>query len=162
MPAVQPFTALSKSASSNTMNGDLPPNSSDTGARLCAEFAMTWRAVAGPPVKLTRRTNACDVSARPHGSPWPVTMFTTPSGKPASANNAPNSSSAADACSDAFNTTVLPAANAGPNFTATKNNCEFHGATAATTPSGSRSVNTNKSGLSMGKVSPCSLSAQPA
>ena len=57
---------------------------------------------------------------------------------------------------------VLPAASAGPIFTALKNNCEFHGTMAAITPSGSRLVNTNRSGLSIGKVSPLILSAHPA
>ena len=136
------------------MKGDLPPNSNDTSAKLCAEFWMTLRAAAGPPVKLMRCTSGCEVSARPHGSPWPVMIFTTPGGKPAAANRRPNSSMAAAACSEAFSTTVLPAANAGPSLTAAKNNCEFHGTTAATTPKASRCVKTNKSGLSMGKVWP--------
>ena len=43
----------------------------------------------------------CEVRTRPQGSPWPVTMLTTPGGKPASSINRPNSSIAADACSDA-------------------------------------------------------------
>ena len=89
-------------------------------------------------------------------------IFTTPFGNPAFAISLPNSSIAAEACSDAFNTTVFPAARAGPNLTATKNNCEFQGTTAATTPNGSRSVKTNRSGLSIGRVSPLILSAQPA
>ena len=39
-----------------------------------------------------------------------MTIFTTPSGKPASSTSLPNSNIAAEACSDAFKTTVLPAA----------------------------------------------------
>ena len=81
---------------------------------------------------------------------------------PASSINLPKSSIAALACSEAFKTTVLPAAKAGPNLTATKNSCEFHGTTAATTPRGSLLVKTNMSGLSIGRVSPFTLSAQPA
>ncbi len=49
-----------------------------------------------------------------------------------------------------------------PILTAAKNSCEFHGTTAAATPSGSRLVKTNRSGLSIGRVSPLILSAQPA
>jgi hypothetical protein len=49
---------------------------------------------------------------------------------------------AAEACSEAFKTTVLPAASAGPSFTATRNSCEFQGTMAATTPIGSRVVKT--------------------
>ena len=74
----------------------------------------------------------------------------------------PNSSIAADACSEALSTTVFPAASAGPSLTAARKSWEFHGTTAATTPSGSRVVKTHRSGLSMGRVSPCTLSAHPA
>ena len=91
-----------------------------------------------------------------------MTIFTTPGGNPASSINLPNSNRAAEACSEAFKTTVLPAANAGPSLTATKNNCEFQGTIAATTPKGSRFVKTNKSGLSIGSVLPLILSAHPA
>ena len=43
-------------------------------------------------------------------------MFTTPGGRPASANRGPSSSIAADASSDALSTAVLPAASAGPSW----------------------------------------------
>ena len=162
IPAMDPFTALSMSASSNTMNGDLPPSSSETSAKFSRELVSTARAAPGPPVKEMRATKGCEVSTRPHGSPKPETMLTTPGGKPAASISSPNSSIAAEACSDALSTTVLPAAKAGPSLTATKNSCEFHGTIAATTPKGSRLVNTKRSGLSMGRVSPEILSAQPA
>ena len=102
------------------------------------------------------------VNSFPQGSPWPVIIFTTPGGIPASSTHLPKASIAADACSDAFKTIVFPAAKAGPIFTATRNNCEFHGTIAATTPNGSLFVNTNKSGLSIGNVWPETLSAHPA
>ena len=101
---------------------------------------MMCLAVSGPPVNDTRATSGCEVKVVPHGSPWPVTMFITPGGIPASSNSLANSSMAADACSDAFITMVLPAASAGPILTALKNSCEFHGTMAAITPSGSRCV----------------------
>ena len=157
-----PLTALSRSASSNTITGDLPPSSRETSAKFSALLRMTCRAVSGPPVKLTRSTSGWLVSARPHGSPCPVTTLNTPGGKPASSNTRANSSIGAEACSEALSTTVLPAASAGPILTATRNSCEFHGTTAATTPSGSRSVMAIMSGLSIGRVSPLTLSARPA
>ena len=40
-----------RSASSSTTTGDFPPSSSSTGVRFAASAAMTWRAVAAPPVK---------------------------------------------------------------------------------------------------------------
>ena len=109
-----------------------------------------------------RETSGCEVSTRPHGSPPPVRMLTTPGGKPASSNSLPNASIATGALSEAFSTTVLPAASAGAIFTAVRNSCEFHGTMAATTPSGSRSVKASMSGLSIGNVSPVILSAAPA
>ena len=36
IPAIDPFTALSMSASSKTINGDFPPNSSETSAKFSA------------------------------------------------------------------------------------------------------------------------------
>ena len=157
-----PLTALSRSASSNTMTGDLPPSSNETSAKFSALLRITCRAVSGPPVKLTRSTSGWLVRARPQGSPCPVTTLKTPGGKPASSNTLANSSIGAEACSEAFSTTVLPAARAGPIFTATRNSWEFQGTTAATTPSGSRTVIAIMSGLSMGRVSPVTLSARPA
>ena len=162
MPAIEPFTALSKSASSKTINGDLPPSSSEISAKFSAVFLITCAADAGPPVKDTRATDGCDVRVLPQGSPYPVMILTTPSGMPACWINLPNSSIGAAPCSDAFSTMALPAANAGPILTALKNNCEFHGTMAATTPIGSRSVKTNISGLSIGNVLPSILSAAPA
>ena len=41
IPAMEPLTALSRSASSNTMNGDLPPSSSEISAKFSAEFRTT-------------------------------------------------------------------------------------------------------------------------
>ena len=162
MPATEPLTALSKSASSKTIKGDLPPSSSEISAKFSAVFLITCAAEAGPPVNETRATNGCDVKVLPQGSPCPVMTLTTPSGIPAFLINLPNSSIDADPYSDAFSTMALPAASAGPILTALRNNCEFHGTTAAITPTGSRSVNTNMSSLSIGNVLPSILSAAPA
>ena len=140
LPANDPFTAPSKSASSNTRIGDLPPSSRVTGARLWTVLATTWRAVSTPPVKATLSTMGWLVSARPHGSPNPVRRFTTPGGKPTSSTTRANSSRGAGATSDALMTTVLPAASAGPTLVAVRNISAFHGTMAATTPTGSRVV----------------------
>ena len=51
----------------------------------------------------------------------PVMMFTTPGGKPAWSINFANLSRGAGPSSEAFNTTVQPAARAGANLTADKN-----------------------------------------
>ena len=61
-----------------------------------------------------------------------------PAGNPASWTSSAKASSGAGPSSEAFSTTVQPAASAGPSLTADRKSCEFHGTTAATTPIGSR------------------------
>ena len=57
---------------------------------------------------------------------------------------------------------MQPVASAGASFQVSSNSGEFHGTTAATTPTGTRCVKVTKFGLSDGIDSPASLSAQPA
>ena len=59
---------------------------------------------------------------------------TTPGGNPASSIKRANPSIGTGAISEAFKTTVQPAASAGPSFVAVRNICAFHGTMAATTP----------------------------
>ena len=161
-PAINPLVALSRSASSNTRMGDLPPSSSVVTAKFSAEFRITWRAVSGPPVKAMRATSGWRVRGMAQFSASPVMTETTPGGKPASSISRANSSIGAGAISDAFRTTLHPAASAGPSLVAARNICAFHGTTAATTPIGSRRVKTCMSGLSIGSTAPSILSASPA
>ena len=58
-------------------------------------------------------------------------------------------------------TMVLPAASAGASFHESSISGEFQGVMQTTTPSGSRLVKTNMSGLSMGGTPPSILSARP-
>ena len=78
----QTSTALSRSASSKTMKGDLPPSSSDSfcpsrrrGADDAADICRAGEAIFCTP--------SCATSAAPV-SPSPVTMLTTPAGSPTS------------------------------------------------------------------------------
>ena len=66
MPAITPLTALSMSASSNTMTGDLPPSSSDTSAKFSAELRMMCRAdrAAGEADALHQRMRGQHATAR--------------------------------------------------------------------------------------------------
>ena len=125
-------------------------------------LATIWRAVSTPPVNATLETIGWLVNALPQGSPNPVRRFTTPGGKPTWSSTRANSRRGAGAISEALITTALPAARAGPTFVAVRNISAFQGTIAATTPIGSRVVNTCRSGLSMGSVSPWILSARPA
>ena len=139
-PATTPPAAASRSASANTMCGDLPPSSKETRARCEAAPAITARPVEVAPVKATLSTPGCATSGAPASSPKPVTTLKTPGGKPASSTSSANSSVEAGACSAGLTTTQQPAASAGATFQLISSTGEFHGVMAATTPTGSRSV----------------------
>src|SRR5690606_24406476 len=93
--------------------------------------------VRSEPVKATLLTSGCSTSGMPTSAPKPVTMLTTPGGKPACSISFANSSTEADVNSDGLITTVQPAASAGASFQAVSSNGEFHGTIATTTPTGS-------------------------
>ncbi len=66
-------------------------------------------------------------------------MLTTPSGMPDSAISSAMRSEVSGVISAGFMTTQFPAASAGPSFQLVNISGKFHGTTAPTTPSGSRS-----------------------
>ena len=69
-------------------------------------------------------------------SPSPVTMLTTPSGRPASRQISAKASAVSGVYSAGFSTTVLPAASAGAIFQASISSGKFHGMTWPQTPTG--------------------------
>ena len=94
------------------------------------------------PVKLMRRTAGCEVKTSPIGPAPPgacVTTFSTPSGRPASAKISPQivPPTIGDH-SEGFSTTVLPSASGAAIDRAERISAAFHGAIAATTPTGRR------------------------
>ena len=79
--AIKPSIASSISASSNTINGALPPSSMVTFCTFSADCAISFLPTAVEPVNEILRTRGLDVKA------WPIsleavdgTMFTTPLG----------------------------------------------------------------------------------
>ena len=134
-----PAIACSKSASANTITGDLPPNSRDTFFRLPDASTRIFRAVAEEPVKAILSTPGCSTRAVPV-LPSPVTMLTTPEGIPACSKSSPNNSVLMGVCSAGLRMQVQPAARAGANFHAAITKGPFHGTICATTPIGSRWV----------------------
>ena len=78
-PIDQALDALSRSASSNTMNGDFPPNSRDSRLWLVVA-ARIARPTSVEPVKAILSRSGCLTSASPV-EPSPVTMLTTPGGQ---------------------------------------------------------------------------------
>ncbi len=128
------------SASANTSAGLLPPSSRLTRLNPAADAAMILRPTARLPVNDSLSTIGWLISASPVGSPGPVTMLSTPSGRPASCISAARRSTANVAYSEGLATIVQPAARAGAAFCANSSSGAFHGMMAPTTPTGSRSV----------------------
>ena len=137
MPEIAPNAACSRSASSNTTLGDLPPSSMAVCFKRRPARSLIRRPVESEPVKLILATSGCSTSGVPTSAPKPVTTLNTPGGKPASSNSCANSSVEAEVNSEGLATTVQPAASAGASFQASSSNGEFHGVMAATTPTGS-------------------------
>ena len=63
-----PSTAASMLASGNTMNGALPPSSSETFFTVAAHFAFNFLPTSVDPVNDSFRTTSLSVSASPMAS----------------------------------------------------------------------------------------------
>src|SRR3954451_9884471 len=85
---------------------------------------------------------------------FPMTRFTTPSGRPASSNTLKSSRDDKGASRDGRKITVQPTANAGPNFLALIDNGKFHGVIAPTTPIGCFVTEILLFGADAGTISP--------
>jgi Ni/Fe-hydrogenase subunit HybB-like protein len=93
------LTACSRSASSNTRSGDLPPVSRVMFFSVPLACFITSLPVAAPATL-----------------PWPLMMLTTPGGKPASLTRLAKYKIESGVCSAGLRTTVLPHASAGPSL----------------------------------------------
>ena len=82
--------------------------------------------------------STCAATSASPVRPSPVTMLSTPGGRPASRDSSANSSAVSEVYSAGFSTTVLPIASAGATFQASIKSGKFHGMIAPQTPSGSR------------------------
>ena len=89
LEAMAPCTAASRSASSKTMNGALPPSSIDTFFMCPMALAASVLPTAVDPVKVILRSlGFSHISAAISAAP-PVTMLMSPLGKPASSASTP-------------------------------------------------------------------------
>ena len=109
-----PGTATSRSASSNTISGSMPPSSRFTRFSCRAAFTAISVPTAVDPVNAMHATRGSSTSAAPASAP-PVTTLTAPGGRCASARSA-RRSVARGVSSDGLMTTVFPAASAGAIF----------------------------------------------
>src|SRR5580704_7183169 len=131
-------SARSRSASSNTITGFLPPSSKCTRFSVFAPCAMIAEPVALSPTKPIALMAGCSVSALPASSPMPCTVFSTPSGTPACLTSCARRSAVTGDHSAGLCTTVQPAASAGAIFQVDSMNGVFHGVITPTGPIGTR------------------------
>ena len=110
-PKLAALTASSRSASGSTTIGALPPSSSSTRFMFAAAIWAMIRPTRVEPVKLTRRTSGCAISASTTAGASLgafVSRLITPAGTPASAIAAATAACVRGHSSDAFSTTVFP------------------------------------------------------
>src|SRR5262245_6766294 len=131
-------SARSRSASSNTITGFLPPSSKCTRFRVGAPCVMMAEPVALSPTKPMALIAGCSVSALPASSPKPCTVLSTPSGTPASFTSLASISAVTGDHSAGLCTTVQPAARAGAIFQVESMNGVFQGVITPTGPIGTR------------------------
>src|SRR3989441_7577903 len=106
LDAMAPCTAASRSASSKTMNGALPPSSIDSFFSVGAHCAVSTRPTSVEPVKLSFFITGLPVRTPPMARALPVTTFNTPGGTPARCANSASASADNGVC-DAGLTTIV-------------------------------------------------------
>ena len=146
--------ARSRSASSKTMKGALPPSS--RLRRLIESAAPRIRSdpTRVEPVKEILRTVSDSSKALPIPAGMPVTMLTTPAGMPARSARTPSASAEKGVNSDGLMTTVQPAASAGATLRVIMAFGKFHGVMMPQTPTASLRTRMRRSGVGDGIVVP--------
>ena len=152
--SIAPATAWSRSASSKTMNGALPPSSSETFFTLCAHWAISSFPIPVEPVKPSLRTSGFEVISSPIGAALPVTTEKTPAGMPASSASTAIASAESGVCDAGFSTIVHPAASAGADLRVIIAAGKFHGVIPTVTPTGCLRTTMRRSVAGAGIVSP--------
>ena len=146
--------AESTSASSNTINGALPPSSKDTFFSVGAHCCINNLPTGVEPVKVSLRTVGLLVISAPIGRDWPVTTLNTPAGTPASSASTARARAEKGVSEAGRATKPQPAASAGPHLRVIMADGKFQGVIAATTPIGSLVTTTRASALCVGIMSP--------
>jgi hypothetical protein len=114
-PIAHNLAVFSKSASSSTTAGPLPPNSIKTGFKYLAQTCPILLPTAALPMKSTFRTALCAIMASVTAAASDRTVCTTlmtPAGIPASSRHSTRTWCVRGQSSDALTTMVQPAARA--------------------------------------------------
>src|SRR5580658_6930884 len=102
LEAMAPSIAASKSASSKTMKGALPPSSSESFLTVPAHWAIRILPTSVEPVKESFRTVGFDVSSAPISVGEPVITLKTPFGRPARSASSARARAEKGVCSAGF------------------------------------------------------------
>ncbi len=151
---IAPSTAASRSASSNTMKGALPPNSIDVFLTDLAHCSSRILPISVEPVKVSLRTSGLPVISPPIWVAEPVMTLNTPAGMPARCASSASARAENGVWVAGFSTIGQPAASAGPALRVIMADGKFHGVMAATTPTGSLVTTMRLSGWCAGMTSP--------
>ena len=132
-----PCTASSTSASSNTMNGALPPSSIDSLSRFVDACSISFLPTSVEPVNDSFRRRGSAISG-PIVAPELVelTRFSTPLGRPASSRILTSISIDSGVSCAGLTTIVQPAAIAGPTLRVPIASGKFHGVISRHGPTG--------------------------
>mmetsp|Transcript_31412 Transcript_31412/g.57033 ORF Transcript_31412/g.57033 Transcript_31412/m.57033 type:complete len:246 (+) Transcript_31412:980-1717(+) len=149
-----PAAALSKSASSKTIKGALPPSSRETRFTLTAAAAASFFPTAVLPVNPIFLTPWLEVNSSPMALASPTTMVKTSFGTPARMARFAKTMAVSGVDSAGFRTTGHPAAKAGATLRVIMLMGKFQGVMAPTTPTGCFNTNRRRSRLGGSRTSP--------
>ena len=125
---IVPSIAASRSASSKTMNGALPPSSIDVRSTWSAAcLSSTWPTCVEPVNDSLRRRGSPMIGAENAPESEVGITESTPSGRPASASRRPRASIDSGVSAAGLTIAVHPAANAGPSLRVPIARGKFHG-----------------------------------
>jgi hypothetical protein len=158
-----PSRAASRSASSKTRKGALPPSSIEQLTTVGAAAASSSLPTSVEPVKESLRTRgSSSIAATTAPDDLDGTTFTTPAGTPASVRIAAIARAVSGVSLAGLSTTVHPAARAGPILRVAMAARKFQGVTSTQTPIGGRSVMIRLWPEGAVKVVPATLTASSA
>ena len=160
---IAPVTALSRSASSNTSKGALPPSSRLIFLTESALWRIRMRPTSVEPVKVILRMRSSAHMVSPiAGASMPVRMFMMPAGRPARSASSASASAESGVCSAGFSTQAHPAAMPGATLRVIMAIGKFHGVIAPKTPIGCLKVSSRLSACGVSSTSPQTRRASSA
>ena len=153
--AIAPATAASRSASSKTMKGALPPSSIEHFITWSAAWRSRMRPTSVEPVKVSLRTRWFSQNSLPMSDDRDeVTTDRMPLGSPARSPRTASASADSGVSAAGRATNPQPTASAGPHLRVIMALGKFQGVIDPTTPIGWRSTVRRLSAMWPGIVSP--------